>query len=180
MHLKLSSTKSPHSFQVSMNYFYSILSQLFPSMPRISRRPRSWKPIWLHKYCGIQLGMNIIAIILTHHGLFSLNGKTSYLQISWSLEAARLGVMVIVSLWNLTGISAAVLPRCLSNFRAIRKFKIWISRLRDFVRSSGKTSTRLVNRSPGLQYIPRIMHRVCVLLFLPWFSGNWFCSYPSR
>ena len=54
-------------------------------------------------------------------GLYSLSGKTSYRQISWSLEAARLSVIVIVSLWNLTGISAALLPRCLSNFRAIEK-----------------------------------------------------------
>ena len=52
-------------------------------------------------------------------GLYSLSDKTSYRQISRSLEAARLGVIMIVSLWNLTGISAAVLPRCLSNFRAM-------------------------------------------------------------
>ena len=35
-------------------------------------------------------------------------------QISRSVEAARLDVIIIVSLWNLTGISAALLPRCLS------------------------------------------------------------------
>ena len=52
-------------------------------------------------------------------GLYSLSGKTSYRQISRSLEPARLGVIMIVSLWNLSGISAAVLPRCLSNFRAM-------------------------------------------------------------
>ena len=39
-----------------------------------------------------------------------------------SLEAARSGVIMIVSLWNLTGSTAAVLPRCLSNFSAIEKF----------------------------------------------------------
>ena len=54
-------------------------------------------------------------------GLYSLSGKTSYRQISRSLEVARLDVTIIVSLWNLTGISAALLPRCLSNFRAIGK-----------------------------------------------------------
>ena len=32
--------------------------------------------------------------------------------------ATRLDVIMIVSLWNLTGISAALLPRCLSIFRA--------------------------------------------------------------
>ena len=54
-------------------------------------------------------------------GLYSLSGKTSYRQISWSLEAARLGVIIIAPLWNLTGTSAALLPRGLSNFRAIGK-----------------------------------------------------------
>ena len=54
-------------------------------------------------------------------GVSILSGKTSYHQISWSLEVARLDVMLIVSLWNLTDISAALLPRCLSNLRAIGK-----------------------------------------------------------
>ena len=57
---------------------------------------------------------------------------------------------MILSLWNLTGISAALLPRCLLNFRAIGKVQTRISRLRDFTRSCGKTSYRLVNRGPGL------------------------------
>ena len=35
-------------------------------------------------------------------------GNMSYRQISWSLEAAKLDVILIVSLWNLTGISAAL------------------------------------------------------------------------
>ena len=38
---------------------------------------------------------------------YSLSDKTSYRQISWSLEAARLDVIMIISLWNLAGISAA-------------------------------------------------------------------------
>ena len=63
-------------------------------------------------------------------GLYSPSGKTSYSQISWSLEAARLGVMIIAPLWNLTSASAA--------------------RLRDFTRSCSKTSYRLVNRGPAL------------------------------
>ena len=43
---------------------------------------------------------------------------------------------------------AAVLPRCLWNFKTIGKVQIRISRLRDFARSCGKTSVRLVNRGP--------------------------------
>ena len=52
-------------------------------------------------------------------GLSPLSGKTSYHKISWSPEAARFGFRLFQSLWNLTGISAALHPRCLSNFRAM-------------------------------------------------------------
>ena len=55
-------------------------------------------------------------------GPVSISDKTSYRKISWSLEAARLVVQIIASLWNLTGTSAALLPRCLSNFEVIRQF----------------------------------------------------------
>ena len=97
------------------------------------------------------LGLNVLSAmnIELNQGLYSLSGKTSCRQISWSLEAARLGVIMIVSLWNLTGIPAALLPRCLLNFRAIGKFQTRISRLRDFTRSCGKTSYRLVHWGPG-------------------------------
>ena len=86
----------------------------------------------------------------TFLGLYSLSGKTSYRKISWSLEAARFGFKLFQSLWNLAGTSAALLPRCLSNFRAIRPLQHPISRLRDFTRFGGKTSYRLVNRGPGV------------------------------
>ena len=79
-------------------------------------------------------------------GLYSLSGKTSYRKILWSLEAARFGFKLFQSLWNLAGTSAALLPRCLSNFRAIRPLQHTISRLRDFTTFGGKTSYRLVNR----------------------------------
>ena len=52
-------------------------------------------------------------------GLYSQSGRTSYGKISRSLEAARFGFKLVPSLWNLTGTSAAPLPRCLLNFRAI-------------------------------------------------------------
>ena len=83
-----------------------------------------------------------------HQGLCSLSGKTSYRKISWSLEAARFAFKLFQSLWNLAGTSAALLPRCLSNVRAIRPMQHPISRLRDFTRFGGKTSYRLVNRGP--------------------------------
>ena len=76
----------------------------------------------------------------------------SYRKILWSLEGARFGFTLFQSLWKLTGTSAAVLPRCLSNFRAILSISSEhpISRLRDFTRFGGKTSYHLVNRGPGL------------------------------
>ena len=83
-----------------------------------------------------------------HLGLYSLSGKTSYWQISWSLEATRLDVIMVVSLSNLTGTSAAALLVCLLNFRAIGKVQTRISWLRDFTRSCSKTPYRLVNRGP--------------------------------
>ena len=85
-----------------------------------------------------------------YQGLYSLSGKTSYRKISWSLEAARFGFKLFQSLWNLESTSAALLPRCLSNFRAIRPLQHPISRLRGFTRFGGKTSYRLVNRGPEL------------------------------
>ena len=54
-------------------------------------------------------------------GLNSLSSKTTYCQLSWSLEATRLNVIIIILLWNLTGISTALLLMWLSNFRAILK-----------------------------------------------------------
>ena len=79
--------------------------------------------------------------------------KTSYRQISLSLKAVILGVITIVSLWNLTGTSGAIL----SNIRAIWKvqIRISISRLRDFTRSCGKTSNRFVNKGQEWELITR-------------------------
>ena len=50
--------------------------------------------------------------------IYSLCGRTFYRTISWVLQGARFVFKLLQSLWNLTGTSAAVLPRCLSNLRA--------------------------------------------------------------
>ena len=86
-------------------------------------------------------------------GLYSLSRKTSYRKISWRLEVARFGFRLFQLLWDLTGTSAATLPRCLSNFSAKRSLQHSISRLRDFTRFGGKTSYRLVNRGPEDAYV---------------------------
>ena len=82
-------------------------------------------------------------------GPVSISEKTSFHKISSSLEAARVVSRIVRSLWNLTGTSAALLPMCLSNFKAIRRFKVQFSWLRDFTRSYEKTSFRILRRGPG-------------------------------
>ena len=81
-------------------------------------------------------------------GFHSLSSKTSYRKISWNLESVKSRYRLFQSLRICTGTSAAGLPRCLSNFRAIRSLQYPISRLRDFTWSCGKTSYRVVNRGP--------------------------------
>ena len=104
-------------------------------------------------------------------GLYSQRGKTSYRKISWSLEAVRFGFKLFQSLWNLAGTSAALLPRCLSNFIAIRPLQHPISRLRDFMRFGGKTSYRLVYRGPEIHVI--FSQRRPDLRSSNWHRCNW-------
>ena len=86
-----------------------------------------------------------------YQDLYSLSGRTSYHNISWSLKAARFMFRLFQTLWNLTGTSTATLSRCLSNFRAMRLSWHPISLHGDFTRSYGKSSVRLVNRGLALR-----------------------------
>ena len=83
-----------------------------------------------------------------NQGSVSISDKTYYRKISWSLDAARFVFRIVRQLWNLTGTSAALLPTWLSNFTAIRYFKLPISRLRDFTRSYDNASYRILKRGP--------------------------------
>ena len=56
----------------------------------------------------------------------------------------------IHDLYSLSGKTAALLPRCLSHFRAIGKVKTRNSQFRGFTRNCGKTSVHLVNGNPFL------------------------------
>ena len=94
----------------------------------------------------------LTALAETDQSIYSPNGKASYSEISWSLEASRLEVILNVSLWNLTNISAGLLSRCLSIGQVLTR----ISRNRDFTGSCGTTSDRLMNRGPGLEALNRI------------------------
>ena len=97
----------------------------------------------------------------------SISEKTSYRQISWSLEAARFVFRIVWSLWNLTGTSAALLPMCLSNFKAIQQFKVPISWLRNFTRSDDKTSFRILRRGPGCRTFQLGLHLVTISAMPP-------------
>ena len=71
--------------------------------------------------------------------------KRSYRQISWTVEAARLEVIMIVSLWNLSCISAALLLlRRLSNQNDWKKFK---------PESHGFQTSRDLVRCPSVYWI---------------------------
>ena len=108
----------------------------------------SWRTCVVVKQIQSQNFTEFSPNLLIHQGPVSISEKTSYRKISWSLEATRFVFRVVRSLWNLTGTSAALLPMCLSNFKAIRLFKVPISWLRDFTRSYDKTSFRILRRGP--------------------------------
>ena len=65
----------------------------------------------------------------------SMSHETSSHEISKSLEIARLGVKMVISLWNFSDASAAVLPKRLINIKAITKFEPLKLCLRYFARS---------------------------------------------
>ena len=74
----------------------------------------------------------------------SLFSKRYVTKFQSGLEAARLDVIMVVSLWNLTGTLAALLPRW---FKTIGSLKPSLT-ARNFTKSFGKMSVRLVNKSP--------------------------------
>ena len=95
-----------------------------------SKHPRSW-------LFDILRDLTIRATLPLGNGtlgLYSLSARTSYCKVSWSLEAAILDVILIVSLSNSPGISAALLSRCLWNFRTIEKVKTAASSLNEILR----------------------------------------------
>ena len=109
-------------------------------------------------------------------GPVSISEKTSFRKISSSLEAARFVFRIVRSLWNSTGTLAAVLPMCLSNFKAIRQFKVPISWLRDFTRSYEKTYFRILRRGPDyfmLSYV--LTPNVISSCSISWVWILWWC-----
>ena len=91
----------------------------------------TWYPIFKSSHCNsfeerapvsrTHFQMNYVTWLHAgHQGHVSVSDKTSYCKISWSLETARFVFKIVQSLWNSTGGSAALLPTCLSNVKAMR------------------------------------------------------------
>ena len=67
--------------------------------------------------------------------------------------------IIIVSLWNLTGVLVKVLPSMSYFLKAIRSLQTYISWLRDFVRSCDKTLHRLMHWTQVRPWITQVYHR---------------------
>ena len=85
-------------------------------------------------------------------GPVPISDKMSYRKISWSLEAARLVVQIIASLWNLTGTSTALLPVKFQSDRTILNTNLAASRLCAI--SYSKTCYRILKRGPVSVFVP--------------------------
>ena len=79
-------------------------------------------------------------------GLYSLSEGSSYCKILWNIEAARLENIMIVSLWNLTGISACA---C----KISERHEHSNVRSGNFAWSHDRTSYRILSRGPGYSEI---------------------------
>ena len=140
-HLKVSTIVSHSNLAFRLIWCWiahTIFSKLWPGHPGIIQihtisamwypfRPMSYSYIYI--ICSNIFLQNVSGTmsekcyIFPWHqpGFYSLSRKTYYRQIPWSLEATELDVIMIVSLWKLTGIPSAVLPKCLPNYIAIGK-----------------------------------------------------------
>ena len=111
-------------------------------------------------------------------GPVAISDKTSYRKISWSIDAAKFVFIIVRSLWNLTCTSTALPPTCLSNFTAIRSFKLPISRLRDFTRSYDKTSYGILKRGRGAHSRDPFNNQFSIAVQILWNShvaaSSWF------
>ena len=101
--------------------------------------------------------------VIRNLGLYSLSRPTSYCKISWSFDATRLRFKRFQPLWNLTGISAAALPICLSNARTIdncniqsRSFGTSITILQNFYSSISNCHGHLP---------PRLWYNTCCTVY---------------
>ena len=101
-----------------------------------------------HETKGTQMPCRIRKKLHGYQEPVSISDKTAYRKISQNLEAARFVFRIVRSLLNLEGTSAALLPRCLSNLKAIRTFD---TRSRPFETLRDLTIRRLIGYWNGAQ-----------------------------
>ena len=90
--------------------------------------------------------------------------EPSHHQISWNLGATRMDVIMIASLWHLTGMLTALRPKCLSVLGAMGKERLnpnlTVSRLHKI----------LQNKGPGHSFV--FKNRILVLFFFVFLSKH--------
>ena len=128
------------------------------------------KGIWTERYTTNDIRCSNKCVSISPDIVCGIIRKS---EISQSLEAARFAFRIVRSPWNLTGTPAAQLPKCLSNFKAIRIFQQPILNLRHFARCHDKTSYRILKRCLGT--VISIMIFVQTLLYT---SNN--CIWKRR
>ena len=112
---KQAHTQFNASIYVSLHQFISVQHWHDISMTQ-------WKtaltPLLTHSsYYSLALNHRLYSqydlLNMWHQDLYTVSGKTSNGQISWSIEATRLDAIIIVSFWNYTNTSEALLQRFL-------------------------------------------------------------------
>ena len=110
-----------------------------------------------------------------------LSCATSYHKILQSPEVMKLGVKMIASFWNLTSVSAALLPRHLPTFRMIAQSKLIYFWLLNVTLFGGKTPYCLVNRGSVWTVIKYVHWQARVTIHMvapdlesdPWALTDW-------
>ena len=136
----LNFASSPNDFSCNL---ISRMTTTYLIMRRdaVTNKFRQWQHS-LHLKAAISFANNTLVVL---HIQGCRSNIPSYRNISQRLEYARLNVEMLMLLWNLTAGSAAVLPRRLSNFKAIAKLWAPISRIRSLARFYPMTSSAILH-----------------------------------
>ena len=108
--------------------------------------------VFSHRYCYMSCELIDVRDHNRQYIIQNSVGPPFTKRISWNLEATRSGIKILESFWNLTGVSAALLPRHISNFRAIPQCYTHISLLPDFASFGYNLSYHFTNKCPGVRY----------------------------
>ena len=157
-------------FELNASVIFGYVTKYFNNIISTGYFQQWIKGIWTERYTTNDIWCSNKCVPISPDIVCGIITKS---EISQSLEAARFAFRIVRSPWNLTGTSAAQLPKCLSNLKAIRIFQQPILNLRDFARSHDKTSYRILKR--GLGTVISIMIFVQTLLYT---SNN--CDWKRR